>query len=144
MTFIEVQGDLFTAPQGHYLVHCISSDFALGAGIAMQFNNVFNMREKLLRNYGYYDYEELGATCLPIDNVYNLVTKNRCFDKPTLQSLADALVCMKNWCIKNKTMYLAMPKIGCGLDKLNWNDVVQIIHRVFEDTDVHITVYTID
>ena len=26
--------DLFTMPQGYYLAHCISADFALGAGIA--------------------------------------------------------------------------------------------------------------
>lgn len=144
MTFNEIQGDLFTAPQGHYLAHCISADFALGAGIAVQFNNVFNMREKLFRNYGFYDYEELGATCLPVDNVFNLVTKNRCFEKPTLQSLADALVCMKNWCLKNKIMYIAMPKIGCGLDGLDWNDVSALIYKIFEDTEINIIVYTID
>lgn len=34
MTFTEVQEDLFLAPQGYYLVHCISGDYALGVSNA--------------------------------------------------------------------------------------------------------------
>ena len=34
--------DLFTVPQGYYLAHCISADFALGAGIAKKFDEVYN------------------------------------------------------------------------------------------------------
>lgn len=34
MTLTEIQGNLFDAPRGWALVHCISADFALGAGIA--------------------------------------------------------------------------------------------------------------
>lgn len=51
MTFTEVQEDLFLAPQGYYLVHCISGDYALGAGIAKQFNNIFDMKFRLHRDY---------------------------------------------------------------------------------------------
>ena len=47
MIFNEVQQDLFTVPQGYYLAHCISSDFALGAGIAVKFDEVYNMKFKL-------------------------------------------------------------------------------------------------
>ena len=35
---------------------------------------------------------------------------------------------------------IAMPKIGSGLDRLNWQDVEQIIKDVFADTDVEILV----
>ena len=38
MTVKEVQQDLFTVPQWYYLAHCISGDYALGAGIAKTFN----------------------------------------------------------------------------------------------------------
>lgn len=30
--------DLFCVPSNYYLVQCISADFAMGAGIAVQFN----------------------------------------------------------------------------------------------------------
>ena len=39
---------------------------------------------------------------------------------------------------------LAMPKIGCGLDGLNWERVSQMIREIFEDTDIQITIYYIE
>jgi hypothetical protein len=34
-----------------------------------------------------------------------------------------------------------MPKIGCGLDGLDWDIVSTLIKGVFSDTDVNIQVY---
>ena len=51
MTITIENRDLFTVPQGYYLAHCISADFALGAGIAKTFDAVYNMRFKLFRDY---------------------------------------------------------------------------------------------
>lgn len=36
-----------------------------------------------------------------------------------------------------------MPKIGCGLDRLEWNKVKDIIGEVFKDIDVGICVYSL-
>jgi hypothetical protein len=33
-----------------------------------------------------------------------------------------------------------MPLIGCGLDRLSWDEVYEIICEVFEDTDVEILI----
>ena len=63
--------DLFTVPQGYYLAHCISADFALGAGIAKTFDAVYNMRFKLFKNYDNYEYD--GGDALPIDNVFKVL-----------------------------------------------------------------------
>ena len=77
MTIHEEQRDLFTVPQGYYLAHCISADFALGAGIAKKFDEVYNMKFKLFKNYddNYDNFEFDGGEALLIDNVFNLVTK---------------------------------------------------------------------
>jgi len=37
MKFTIEERDLFTVPKDYYLYHCISADFALGAGIAKKF-----------------------------------------------------------------------------------------------------------
>jgi hypothetical protein len=37
MTIREEQRDLFTVPTDYILVHCISADLAMGAGIAKEF-----------------------------------------------------------------------------------------------------------
>lgn len=145
MTFTERNGDLFTAPQGYYLAHCISGDFALGAGIAKKFDEIYNMRFKLYRNYPFLDNEKyvyVGKALL-VDNVFNLVTKARCFHKPTYDSLYETLVDMRNQCESLYITKLAIPRIGAGLDKLDWEQVVEIIEDVFEDSDIEIVVYVL-
>ena len=138
MTIAIEQRDLFTVPQGYYLAHCISADFALGAGIAKKFDEVYNMRFKLFREYDMYEYE--GGDALLIDNVFNLVTKKKCYHKPTYESIEAALETMKDIMEMNATTKLAMPKIGCGLDRCDWEIVYDIICEVFEDTDVEILI----
>lgn len=50
MTIKHINGDLFKiAKETDYLAHCISKDYALGAGIAVEFQRRFRLREKLRR-----------------------------------------------------------------------------------------------
>lgn len=138
MTITIEKRDLFTVPQGYYLAHCISADFALGAGIAKTFDEVYNMRFKLFREYDMYTYE--GGDALLIDNAFNLVTKPKCYHKPTYDSLHEALVEMREQMEMLSVTKLAMPKVGCGLDKLSWPNVYDIICEVFKDTNVEILI----
>ena len=138
MVIMTEKRDLFTVPQGYYLAHCISADFALGAGIAKTFDEVYNMRFKLFREYDNYEYE--GGDALLIDNVFNLVTKPRAYHKPRYEAVREALETMKDVMEENATTKLAMPKIGCGLDKLEWDNVYKIICEVFENTNVEILI----
>lgn len=130
--------NLFEVPQGYYLAHCISADFALGAGIAKTFDEIYNMRFKLFREYADYMYDDGDA--LLIDNVFNLVTKPKCYHKPRYESVRKALETMRDIMDMNATTKLAMPKIAAGLDRLNWDEVYNIICEVFEDTDVEILI----
>lgn len=59
MNYMEMTGDLFAVPQGYYLAHCISGDFSLGAGIAKQFDEVYNMRFKLFRDQALFEKQIL-------------------------------------------------------------------------------------
>ena len=142
MVIKEEKRDLFTVPQGYYLAHCISGDYALGAGIATQFVEVYNMRYKLHSQYPIPNGEKFAnvGKALLVDNVFNLVTKARCFHKPTYDSLYKTLVDMKDQCEEWDITKIAIPYIGCGLDRLEWNKVRDIIEDVFEDTDVEILV----
>lgn len=134
--------DLFTVPQGYYLAHCISGDYALGAGIAKQFVENYNMRFKLHKNYPIPDGEKFAnvGQALLVDNVFNLVTKARVFHKPTYESLYDTLLDMRIQCEDLDISRLAVPLLGCGLDRLNWEQVKDIIEDVFDSTDIEILV----
>lgn len=134
--------DLFTVPQGYYLAHCISGDYALGAGIAKQFVENYNMRFKLHKNYPIPDGEKFAnvGQALLVDNVFNLVTKARVFHKPTYESLYDTLLDMRIQCEDLDISRLAVPLLGCGLDRLNWEQVKDVIEDVFDSTDIEILV----
>ena len=138
MNITIVKRDLFTMPQGYYLAHCINASFELGAGIAKAFNSVYNMRSKLLKRHRNYVYH--GGDALLVDNVFNLVTKNTRWDRPTYDSLRESLKMMKEYMDFLEVTKIAMPKICCGLDRLSWDDVYEIIYEVFEDTDVDIVI----
>lgn len=136
MVLKEEQRDLFSVPHGYYFAHCISGDFALGAGIAIQFNELYNMRNKLKRIY---DFTTDNCAIL-IDNVFNLVTKKKYYHKPTYESLREALEDMAEQVINLEIEKIAIPQIGCGLDKLHWENVKEIIEEIFEDIDVEILI----
>ena len=51
-----------------------------------------------------------------------------------------ALEKMKQICLENDIKKIAMPVIGCGLDRLDWNDVSEQIKSVFTNTGVEILV----
>lgn len=148
MTYTIVTGDLFTAPRGTVLAHCISADFALGAGIAKTFDHVYNMKAKLNAYYPNYFFEscdrEFEGQALLVDDVFNLVTKPNVWNKPTYESLRQSLVDMREQMHTFLMTKLAMPRIGCGLDRLEWEQVEEIIKEIFEDTDIEITIYELE
>lgn len=142
MTIREENRDLFTVPQGYYLAHCISGDYALGAGIAKQFDDVYNMKNKLHHRFPIpigEKFAHLGEALL-IDNVFNLVTKRKCYQKPTYSDLYVALEDMYYQIEEKEITKLAIPLIGCGLDKLQWEKVKEDIEEIFEDYDIDILV----
>lgn len=140
MTFREENLNLLSVPQGYAIAHCISADFALGAGVAKQIDDVFGMRAMLRTKWDFMDFNTDGPYCAPCLNVYNLVTKEKYWHKPTLDSLREALLDMRATAREDGVKKIAMPRIGCGLDRLSWEDVKPMIQEVFADTDIEILV----
>lgn len=147
MQYREFHQDLFSVQNrpNTLLCHCISSDFALGAGIARIFNQK-GVKDRLLKSYPEYRWQNKGC-CLITNTGFltaNLVTKERYWHKPTIETMRQALLDMKQKLDSFPDIKtIAMPAIGCGLDRLNWTTVKQIIFAVFEDTDYIIELYTI-
>ena len=144
MKYREENKDLFTVPENYYLAHCISADFGMGKGIVVEFNKRFNLKRKLQTKYpnylNQYTHKRIGGDCLLEGRVLNLITKERYFHKPTIITMRLALKKMKQICLEYNIKKIAMPVIGCGLDRLNWNDVSEQIKDIFADTNVEILV----
>uniref|UniRef100_A0A914VF27 Macro domain-containing protein n=1 Tax=Plectus sambesii TaxID=2011161 RepID=A0A914VF27_9BILA len=143
MLLTERKGDLFKdAEEGAALAHCISEDCRMGKGIAAIFKKNYGGVSELLKQVR--DGKKTGtAAVLRRDErlVFYLITKRIYSDKPTYESLESSLMDMKNELLTAGVTKLAIPKLGCGLDGLNWHQVKAIIERVFEDTDVDVVVY---
>ena len=144
MEFREEKRDLFSVPDDYYLAHCISADFAMGKGIVVEFNRRFDMKNKLRAHYPDYldqwQREKKRSGCILAGRVFNLITKERYFQKPTYETLRGALECMKALCVQKGVRRAAMPVIGCGLDRLAWEQVSAVIQDVFSDTGIEILV----
>lgn len=144
MIYREENMDLFSVSDDYYLVHCISADFDMGRGIVVEFNRRFDMKRKLQSKYpnylSQYIHKRIGGDCILEGKVFNLITKERYCHKPTLITMRLALEKMNLVCSENNIKKIAMPVIGCGLDRLNWNDVSEQIKSVFTDMHVEILV----
>lgn len=137
MELKEIKKDLFTMSQEYFLAHCISADAKMGAGIAVQFKKRYklaSLQEKAQKNE-----LEVGK-CYRVGQVMNLVTKAKYWHKPTYDSLAQSVQSMKEICLEEGVKHLAMPEIGCGLDRLQWGKVKEIVVETFKDTDIDIVV----
>lgn len=142
MHYQEIKKDLFEVPACYYLAHCINGAYTLGAGIAREFADRMNMQNCLKWIYPIAEGEQakyIGKALL-VGNVFNLVTKAFHYNKPTYESLYSALMDMRDQCEHYGIKCLAMPKIGCGLDRLDWNRVSVMIKEVFSNLDINILV----
>ena len=133
------KGNLFSAPSNVSLAHCVSRDMKMGAGIAAQFKNTFGNVDLLLSQEK--KVGEVAYMTFPDRNVFNLITKELYFHKPTYDNLRIALTNLRLLCEQLDVTKLAMPKIGCGLDKLQWIMVENIIKSVFLHSKIEISIY---
>ena len=133
MIYKEEKRDLFSVQEDYYFVHCISADFALGKGIALEFKKRFDMKNRLKAS-------GQSGKCILIDRVFNLVTKETWRRKPAMQNVIECLQELKQQVTEKDIKKLAMPKIACGLDGLDWKNVSEQVKEIFSDTDIELLV----
>ena len=141
----EHTGDLFTdAPADASLVHCVSADLRMGRGIAVEFRKRFGQVDALR------DQDPKPGTVLVLRDgarfVFYLVTKDRAWDKPTAHTLSTALDALRAACEGLGVHTLAMPRLGCGLDKMQWSRVRKMLEDTFQPASIvqAIHVYSLD
>lgn len=139
--FREIKGDLFSASKAYSLAHCVAVDLRMGAGIATAFRDKFGQIKNLKEQR-----QKVGGVAVLKDNdrfIYYLVTKSHSYKKPTYEDLLLSLKAMKRHMIKENVRKLAIPRIGCGLDRLQWKKVRKQLLNVFANVDMEIVVYTL-
>lgn len=135
---IEINNDIFNEinkiKDNYLLIHCMNKSLSTSKGIVVEIEKRFKVKEKIKEKYNKKDID-IGSYLIT-DNICNLITKNRVYDKPTYESLNICLNNLYNYCNKNNIKTLIMPKIGCGLDRLEWDKVKKIINDIFKEFNI--------
>ena len=76
--------------------------------------------------------------------IYNLVTKAKYSEKLNLPILSLTLEAMKSHARLYGISTIAIPKIGCGFDHMNWQEVVKLLRDIFAYPDNRIVVHTLE
>ena len=138
MLLNELKGNLFSlAPRDYKLAHCIAADAGMGRGIAVDFTHKFPQIKRLRKM----DLE-VGKAYY-IDPVFNLVTKRRSPGKPSYESMCHTLKHFRENALEVGVDRIAMPRIGCGLDRLSWPAVREMLKEVFAKDNIVLNVYTL-
>lgn len=149
MKLIEVNGDLFSEPytKGEDIyVHCVSSDFALGAGIAKIFREKFPIfverKQEMIRKFPKAKLSGLFSVASNGCIIVNLVTKKNYWEKPTYETMETSLRSLRQYIMQRPHIKrVLMPRIGCGLDRLDWSRVRVMIENILENVDVEVKVF---
>lgn len=169
MVYTEIQGDLFqylyrdlssdklryTQSNIPVYCHCIANDGRWVAGIAPVFiDKIFKNRNDVLTVLDQHKWDGRGwcamtSSVLEFSQVIfeaNLITKRNTSGKPSYLTITESLKDLykkmeERSLFQQQNAIVRMPKIGCGLDGLDWNIVSTLIKGVFSDTNVSIQVY---
>ena len=132
-------------PKPHSIGHCISADAKMSKGFAQHLSQRIPglrdtcRRKKLLTGQTFPFWDRVGNRY-----IYNLVTKTKFSEEPTLPTLSLTLEEMKSLARLYGIPTIAIPKIGCGFDQMNWQDVVKLLRDVFAYSNIRTVVYTLE
>ena len=131
--------------QPNSIGHCISADAQMSKGFAQflseripRLRRTFR-RVNLLKDQVFPFWDSSSRRYM-----YNLVTKGKCSEKLDLKTLDTTLQGIQSHAAMHGVSTIAIPKIGCGLDQINWQDVVKLLRDIFAYSDIQLVVYSLD
>ena len=137
------EGSLLQKPNS--IGHCICTDARMSKGIADFLSHRLPGLRSTCRRCA------VGTQVFPFWDstgggryIYNLATKETFCNKPNLSTLSKMLEAMKIHESTKGVFTIAIPKLGCGLDQMNWQEVVKLLQGIFAYADVQSVVYTLE
>ena len=134
-----VYGDLFTCPPTSSMAHCVSRDLQMSQGIAHKFKTVFGCVGDL-----YSQLPRVGSVVYlsrPSRFIYYIVTKRFFYQKPQLGDYIAALHSLRDLVLSHSVTELAVPRLGCGLDRIPVSLFYSSLRSIFCGDSIIITVY---
>ena len=132
------------------IVHTISKDCAMSKSFALMVCRKFHyLREHckwqvevsdrdgktINQNVLQYIAPSLGH------QIFSLITKEKYNSIPTIGSITTALFELRNILLLQNIRSIAMQKIACGLDKMDWSEISALLYNVFNSSGIKNYVY---
>lgn len=140
----ELKEDLLSMPVYYNIAHCIPADFTFYGATAKRIDEMYNLANVL--QHDYLDWEvrpDVGDVCY-LKNVFTLFATKKKHALPSMEDLRKCVAILAQQCIDLGIMYLAMPRIGCGHNKLEWAEVKDMICEEFEKVYTYMSNDTVD
>jgi O-acetyl-ADP-ribose deacetylase (regulator of RNase III) len=147
-----VNGDITNPRPGHgcaYVVNTVNCVGVMGKGVALAFKTkypwIMPQYERLCRQHKLLPgevYSDAASESRP-DSPYilNAATKDHWRDTSQMSWIVDILCGLSRGIEQRHITEIAMPALGCGNGKLDWDEVGPLIAEFFEGIDLRIMVY---
>ncbi|VEN45006.1 unnamed protein product [Callosobruchus maculatus] len=129
---------LFTVPDEYALAHCVARDLRMSRGIASEFQRLFGQVDELKRQSG-----RVGQVLeLRSDQrrLYYLISKDKSYQLPTYRAVWEALLDLREKLLTANVLKLAIPRLACGRDGLDWRIIRNMLEVLFGSTGIEILV----
>ena len=125
---VEKQTELTEMPVYFSIAHCIPNNLAFIGETAKKIDSLWDMKNKIVNQY---DSESFSVgEVIPVENVFNLILTYP-YHKANMEAMDTCLINLAKYCKNYGIKYLAMPKIGCGKNGLDWDVVSKKIEDSF-------------
>lgn len=139
MSLTEIRGDLFAVPGLDALAHGVNCRGVMGAGIALQFKRrwpamfrAYGVRSQYMRPGDLFDWHD------PVTHrwIYNLATQASPGPCATLDAVRLSVGRMVEHAVTRHVRRIGMPRVGCGIGGLSWEDVQPIVAQAAQRVDI--------
>jgi hypothetical protein len=120
------------------VAHCISEDRAQTKGIAKDICEICPEN----RNVEFVPMGCVSMTRTSNHVVFNLVTKEKFYQKPKYETLKKCLIHLREHLVNDPLITkIAIPELGCGLDLLRWERVLPMLKQALQGLPIDIYIY---
>ena len=151
LSLLEVEEDVLEQPCYYTILHTLyGRSNGNAVGLSKEIIDRFNIKETLVKELDFLiniseffkDNKDMMGDIIYYDykNVITMITKENRRDKVTYEAIERGLNKVKSFMEENNLNYLAMPRICCGYENLNWEKVKAIIIKTFKDSEIPITI----
>ena len=128
----ELKEDLLSMPVYYNIVHCIPADLTVHGITAQRIEAVYDLVNLLKHDYMDWKVRPDVGDVNYLKNVFTLFVTPKKYARPSMEDLRKCVANLAQECVDLGIMHLAMPRIGCGHNKLNWDEVKDMICEEFK------------